>query len=151
MARSLPGTSQSGGGGIDQVDCPAVGACTALVSFVINREAEPSVSTEKNGTWRNPQAIITAAGTVPGTDVGFLSCSAVGSCVLVGAIARRYELQAAAAAEVNGRWGRDILLPGILAVDHGQESQIEAVSCPARSRCTAVGSFGTHLFVTTQR
>lgn len=150
-AKSLPGTSKSGGGGIDQLDCPAVGACAALVSFVINREAEPSVSTEKNGTWRNPQAIITAAGTVPGTDVGFLSCSAVGSCVLAGAIARHEELQAAAAAEVNGRWGPDILLPGILAADHGRESQIEAVSCPARSRCTAVGSFGTHLFVTTQR
>jgi len=147
-AESLPGAVKPGAAGIYGLDCPAAGACSAFGTLAVHRQMEPFVSTEKNGTWHNPQ-IITGPG--PGTGLDQLSCSAAGSCVLVAAIEVRSSLQAAAAAQVNGRWGPDRVLRGILAVDHGTDSQIDAVSCPARSRCTAIGSFGTHLFVTTQR
>jgi hypothetical protein len=151
-AESLPGTSKLGSG-IDQLDCPAVGACSALGTFVVHREAQPFVSTEKNGTWHDPQTI-TGAG--PGsTEFDTLTCPAVGSCVFAGAIVVRGEAQAAFAAQLNGRWGPARILRGIRALDHGEASSIEAVSCPARSRCTAVGSFGIlvagHLFATAQR
>jgi hypothetical protein len=135
-AKTLPGTAALNSG-IGELSCPAPGDCTALGSFAVGDEARLFVSTEKNGTWHNPQTIA-GYGPGPGTAVGSLTCPAAGNCVLTGAITD--EPQAASAAQLNGHWGRASLLPGILATDKGQASAIEALSCPARSRCTAVGS-----------
>jgi hypothetical protein len=155
MAQTLPGTSTPGGG-IDQLDCPAAGACSAAGSFELDHGVtQPFVVSEKNGTWHTAQTI-TGAG--PGRSVlDSLSCDASGNCVLAGEIVVNGEFQAASAAQVDGRWGPATMLRGIRALDHGKESTIDAVSCPPRSRCTAVGSFSfgssgiAHLFVTAQR
>ena len=49
--------------------------------------------------------------------------------------------EASVAAEVNGKWGKATVLPGLLTLaKHEASSQTEAVSCPAASRCEAVGS-----------
>ena len=152
-AESVPGTLRLGGG-IDQLDCPAAGACSAAGSFYVGQQAQPFVSTEENGTWHKAQTI-TGAGPGPSPALDSLSCRAAGSCVLAGAIAAPGGIQAATAAQVNGRWGPARVLPGVRTLDRGQNSAIDAVFCPARSRCTAVGSFGIlvsgELFVTAQR
>ena len=151
-AEPLPGTVKLGGG-IDQLDCPAAGACSAAGLFYVGRQVRPFVSTERNGTWRWARAV-TGAHRGPSPTLQVLSCAAAGRCVLAGAIAASRGVQAATAAEVNGHWGRARVLPGMRAVDGGQDSAIGAVSCPPRSPCTAVGSFGIlvsgHLFVTAQ-
>lgn len=154
-AQTLPGTSQPGAGGISQLDCTAAGACSAAGDFVVPHKpedlAEPFVSVEKNGTWHTAQ---TVAGARPGSALDWLSCAAAGNCVLAGGIVFHGQIQAGSAAQVNGRWGPAGILDGIRALDHGQPAQIEAVSCPARSGCTAVGSAGRLLagllFVTAQ-
>ncbi len=153
-AESLPGTLKLEAG-IDQLDSPAAGACSAAgLSGVGRGLVQPFVSTEKNGTWRTAQTI-TGAGPGPSPALGSLSCAAAGNCVLAGAIGVRGGIQAASAVQVNGRWGPARVLRGMLALDRRHDSTIDAVSCPARSRCTAVGSFGIlvsgHLFVTAQR
>lgn len=148
----LPGTTRLGGG-IDQLDCPATGACSAAGSFPVGRLDRPFVSAEKNGTWHNAKAVTGAR--PDGKALDLLSCSAAGNCVLAGVILVRDEFQAASAAQANGRWGPATMLRGVLATDQGDGSAIEALSCPPRSRCTAVGSFGApgpeHLFITAQR
>jgi hypothetical protein len=152
-AASLPGTLKLGGG-IGQLDCPAAGACSAAGLFYAGQQVQPFVSTEQNGTWRSALTI-TGAGPGPSPALDSLSCRAAGNCVLAGAIAAPGGIQAATAAQVNGRWGPARVLPGVRVLDRGKDSAIDAVSCPARSRCTAVGSFGIlvsgHLFVTAQR
>jgi hypothetical protein len=158
-AVTLPGTTKLAGG-IDQLDCPAAGTCSAVGSFLHGDHAlEPFVSAEKNGTWHTAQTI-TGAGATTGTAFDTLACAAAGTCVLAGAIVPRSQAQAASAAQENYRWGPAGILRGIRALDHGQASAIEAVSCPPRSQCAAVGAFGPmtegmpiygHLFVTVQR
>jgi hypothetical protein len=135
-ATSLPGTFKLGYG-IEQLGCPAAGACSA-VGFVSTPErTQTFVSTEKNGIWHNPQ-VITGAGPGHPDFSGSLSCAAGGSCVLFGGLAGA----AAVAVQVNGRWGPARILRGVRAVARGRADGIGAVSCPARSRCTAIGSFG---------
>jgi len=152
-AEFLPGTfNLGGGGGIDQLDCPAAGACTALGDLSVE---QPFVSTEQNGTWHTAQTI-TGAGPSGGDIFDSISCAAAGNCVFAGDIpVRGGQQQAATAEQVNGRWGPATVLPGILAIDHGQDSALEAVSCPPRSRCTAVGSLTDggpgYLLATVQR
>jgi len=138
----VPGTPQldqnGGGAEIRQVICPAAGQCTVLgVSFTPESDvATPFVAVQKNGIWRTFQRI---AGN-PSSDAS-LSCSTGDNCVLGTSIAVRRHIHAAFAAEVNGRWGRATLLTGVRALGTGYGSQIDAVSCPALFRCTAVGTF----------
>ena len=115
----------------------------------------PFVSVQTNGTWHNAQRI---AGTgYKNLNVTFsLSCPTAGNCVLGGSIPARGGWHAAFAAEVKGIWGPARLLPGVLALDQARHySQIDAVSCAALNRCTAVGYFydknGRVPLATTQR
>jgi|HubBroStandDraft_1064217.scaffolds.fasta_scaffold17897_2 hypothetical protein len=148
-AESVPGTLKLGGGGIEGLDCPAPGACRGIGSFVLHRELEPFVSTEKNGIWQAPQIIV--GGGPIGTESDSLACVTVSSCVLAGSLPDNASVQAATAAQAGGRWGPATLLRGIRALDDDQSSAINALSCPSAGHCTAIGSFGTSLFVTTQR
>jgi hypothetical protein len=136
----LPGTFKPGYG-FGQLDCPAAGACSAVGSVSTPQRLQTFVSTEKNGIWHNAQAITGAGPGHPGF-TGSLSCAAAGSCVLAGAIEVPAAGGAAAAVQVNGRWGPARILRGVRSVARGRSADIEAVSCPARSRCTALGSFG---------
>ena len=147
-ARSLPGTFKFRYG-IGQLACTAAGECSAVGSVPPDQGGQALVSTETNGTWHSVQ-IITAASPGPAPlALGSLSCNA-GGCVLAGDIVVRGGAQAAAAVQVNGRWGPARILPGVSA-----GSGIAVVSCPARSRCTAVGFLGEfssgHLFAVVQR
>jgi hypothetical protein len=154
-AAFLPGTLKLGTG-IGQLDCPAVGACSAAGVFEAGLAGvQPFVSTEQNGTWHNAQTI---TGVAPGPypSLHSLSCRAAGNCVLAGSIpvpgGAPGGVQAATAAQVNGHWGPARVLPGVRTLDQGHDSEIVVVFCPPRSRCTAVGRFGLtdHLFVTAQ-
>jgi hypothetical protein len=140
----LPGTSQLSQAEIEQISCPAAGQCTVLGQTSSQSPGhdtlQPFVAVQKNGTWHNAQRI---AGT--GNDnlrvTYSLSCATAGNCVIGGAIPARGGWHAAFAAEVNGRWGRARVLPGVFALDQGRYSQIDVVSCAALLRCTAVGFF----------
>jgi hypothetical protein len=149
QAESVPGSAKHGGGGIDVLACPAVGACAAQGVFYVGMQSEPFVSTEKDGTWHAAQTI---AGAGP-TDAGLwgLGSAAAGRCVLAGDVRTDNHYQAATAELAGGRWGRAKILPGILTLEAGRGSAIEAVSCPAGSGCTVIGAFGAHMFAAAQR
>jgi hypothetical protein len=135
-AVSLPGTAKLDTG-IGELTCPAPGDCSALGSFGGGTTAKLFVSVEQNGTWHEAQ-------TIPGNGSAsdWLTCPAVGHCILATAILVHGNPQAATAEEVNGHWERPTVLPGIVSQDHGKPSALEALSCPEKSRCTAVGSAG---------
>ena len=147
-ALPLPGTSKQGAS-ISQLACPAVGTCTAIGTFGVSL---PFMSAENNGTWHTASAI---AGARSGSTLNWLACPAVGDCVIAGAIVVHRKLQAATVTQVSGRWSPAKVLPGMLAVDHGLQSQIQALSCPVNARCAAIGSYGAfvagQLFFTAQR
>ncbi len=154
-AETLPGTLKLGSG-IDQLDCPAAGVCSAAGIFSVGRLSRPFVATEKNGTWHAAQTIVGARRGPDIPSLDRLSCAAAGDCVLAGAIATGSgAVQAGTTEQVKGRWGPASVLPGMRDLDRGQDSAIAALSCPPRSRCTAIGSFGAlvtgHLFLTVQR
>lgn len=140
----LPGTAQLNGPEVEQIRCPAAGQCTVLgqtTTFSPGHDTlQPFVVVQKNGTWQNAQRI---AGTGNGnlSATFSLSCPTAGNCALGGTIPAHGGWQAAFAAEENSTWGRARLLPGVLALDHGRSSRIEAVSCPVLHRCIAVGTF----------
>jgi hypothetical protein len=55
-AKFLPGTFKLRDG-IDELACPAVGACSATSEASPRQGSQTFVSTEKNGTWHNAQVI----------------------------------------------------------------------------------------------
>ncbi|HUD39485.1 MAG TPA: hypothetical protein VMR14_21490 [Streptosporangiaceae bacterium] len=149
QAEVLPGSAKHGGGGIDVLACPAVGACAAQGVFYVGMQSEPFVATEKDGTWHTAQ---TVAGFSP-SDAGqwWLGCAAAGRCVLAGDVRTDNHYQSATAELAGGRWGRAEILPGILTLEGKQGSGIDSVSCPLHTGCTVLGDFGAHMFAAAQR
>ena len=45
--------------------------------------------------------------------------------------------------ETNGTWGNAEQVPGIEAIDTGQDSDVTLVTCPSAGNCAAAGSTAT--------
>jgi hypothetical protein len=100
------------------------------------------VATEKNGTWSDAievpgtaalntqhEAEVTAVSCAPGTPgyctaVGYYSSKAVGQ-------------QGFVVTETNGTWGTASAIPGLAALNKGNEAELTALSCAAAANCAA--------------
>lgn len=84
-----------------------------------------------------------SGGVQAGFGVGELtgvSCSSMRSCIAVGAQPSRFTQ---GGLPVAGRWNGSEWLVQSVPIPPGQSGQLDAVSCPSRTHCMAVGSAGT--------
>jgi hypothetical protein len=145
-AIEVPGTAalnQGGAAGVHSVSCASAGNCTAGGSFTdSDRQAQPFVASETNGTWH-------AAIDVPGIndiDGGFvqsLSCASAGNCAAGGTyLDGAMQDHAFVASETNGTWHAAIEVPGTAPPNpNGGGAEVNSVSCASAGNCLAGGHY----------
>jgi hypothetical protein len=146
-AQQVPGTGTLNAGGyaaVDRISCRSAGNCSAGgdykngsgtgLTFVVN---------EVNGKWRKAQELpgIGTLNTAYNAYTEALSCGSVGNCAIGGAYdSTEGAGQVFVANEVNGHWGRAKELPGLSALNTGDDAGV-ALSCAARGSCSAGGEY----------
>jgi hypothetical protein len=147
-AEQMPGIAALNTSGFSQLEllsCPAAGDCTAGGFATVTGAHNVSfVAAERNGKWGK-------AGSLPGLtklDLGgqdyvdALSCAQLGYCAAAGNyIDGSARVESYVVAETKGKWGTARELPGLGTLNAGGQASIDAISCPARGSCTAVGSY----------
>lgn len=122
-------------------------ACTAGTAAHHPGRAQSAVR-KLLGTWGAPQevpglAALVGTGTAQLTSV---SCASPGNCGAGGYYARSSVSEAFVVSQVNGVWGRAMVVPGIVALSHGRGSQLTSVSCASPGNCSAGGSYTTGIY-----
>ncbi len=133
--------------GFSALTCPAVGSCVAVGDGLSTSGGGGVVATLTNGTWTATEAPLppnTPAGTLG--LLGAVSCSAVGSCVAVGAVLTLDLTSATAEGLIDtlsgGQWTATEAPVSPKKSAHSS-SFLESVACPAVGSCVA-GGFATN-------
>jgi hypothetical protein len=131
----------------DDIACPSSTWCEAISGFSTRHHYLDTFSSRfANSTWF-PAEPIPASGQLSGQDtpsMSYLSCAQAGECVAVGSGVVRGNELAAVAIQIGGRWSRSQVVPGSeRLLQHGDSSQITAVSCAPSGYCVLDGSYGT--------
>jgi hypothetical protein len=124
LNHSQPGSTAQ----VNSVSCASAGNCAAGGIYTdANQNLEGFVVTERNGRWGQASSL--------GADllVSSVSCPSSGNCTAVGVLSVDRER--------NGRWGKPIFLPGLMALDKGHFVQVLSLSCTAPGNCSAGGNF----------
>lgn len=136
-------------GGFSSESCPAPGDCMAVGTYDSNPVAEgPDLAIaepERSGSWSLPVTIGAASFDREGTDLNAVSCTAVGTCLAVGAYLDD-GWQAMVAVDSHGTWQPP--LAAALSVPGAVTSYFSAVACPAAGTCVLVGQATTGAGVT---
>jgi len=133
--------------------CSSAGNCTLAGTDRPATSAgnQAIVVRERDGQWGQATAISVPAslGSIS-MNIGTLSCAGdssatQGNCLAGGfyeTTAMRY--RAWVVSEAGGRWGRALLVPGILTLNVGGLAVVNQVSCAAPGDCAAGGYYSNH-------
>ena len=130
---------------VDEVSCGSAGNCVAAGYYSHGQIGRRGfVAVEQNGRWG-------IAIEVPGlaaldkdgySDVTSVSCASAGNCAAGGYYTFHGGDQGSfVASERNGRWATAIQVPGLGALNMGQDAGVSEVSCASAGNCTAVGGY----------
>lgn len=105
--------------------------------------AAPAASSDSGGVWGNAQEIPGTAALNAGNATALaVSCASPGECSAGGQYAASPgNIQVFTVSEVNGTWGSAEEVPGLSALNGGQEASISSVSCATPGNCAAAGSY----------
>ena len=146
---ALPNASPAGESGIGAISCTSPGNCTAAGRYTdTTGNVLPFVVTEKNGVWGQAQSL---PGTVP-LDPKFnqaaitgMSCPAPGQCSAAGFYGSDLNAENVSvpfvATQVNGKWGAAHQVPGLAALNLGNQGAITSVWCGTPGNCAAGGFY----------
>ncbi len=128
-----------------------VGAVSTLFAVLLN-----FTTAGASGTWNNAIAVpgLAALNTGNYALVDTVSCSSGGNCAVVGSYDNGSGAQGFVVSQTNGVWGTALPVPGLAALNTGNNARAIAVSCPSDGNC-AIGGFyrngsGFQGFVATQ-
>ena len=137
-ALEVPGTSAlnaKGRAGVDAIDCPAAGDCTAAGDYLSKRGAAESFAVNATGgRWQDAIQLPGLARLGTGAGIAGVACTSA-SCEVGGTL----DTSSAGGSrgfligEARGRWGAPHLVPG-------SSSAITTLSCPAAGNCVAGGT-----------
>jgi hypothetical protein len=102
------------------------------------------VAVEQNGRWGTAIEVpgLAALDKDGYSDVPSVSCASAGNCTAGGDYTFHGGDQGAfVASERNGRWATAIEVPGLGALNTGQDAGVSEVSCASAGNCTAVGGY----------
>lgn len=135
------------GASIDTLSCQPGGNCTGAGTYFTSDTDHVFAVSETHGTW-GAARLIRGFAALPGGGVSFpadtsLSCPSAGNCTVGGTyVSKREGVQVFVATEKNGKWGPAQALPGLAALNTGQEGSIAGLACFSAGNCTAAGSYG---------
>jgi hypothetical protein len=131
--------------GIASVSCASAGNCSAGGSYTGGSgKDQVFVVGEKKGTWDTAIELPGIAALNVGGDAGLssISCASPGNCAAGGSYAQGHFLaQAFVVSQTNGTWGTAVQVPGIAALNTGQQAQVNSVSCASPGYCSAGGYY----------
>jgi hypothetical protein len=145
-AFQAPGTDLGGGAAVKALSCPSAGNCTA--SGIDDQHAAgpgaagPAfVADEVHGVWGK-------AIQVPGTsgyaqvDASTVSCSTAGNCGVGGVLnSKNGTNEPFVDNEVHGVWAKATVVPGMGALNTGDDGSASSISCPTAGDCTVTGVY----------
>jgi hypothetical protein len=165
-AEEVPGTAAlnvDGNAAVNSVSCASAGNCSAGGSYADSTNPQfpdapqAFIISEVNGTWGT-------ATEVPGTatldDGGAavlesVSCASAGNCSAGGYYGNGGSYLPFVVSQVGGTWGTAQQVPGIDALNDGDDSGVDSVSCASAGNCSAGGDYtdasgGQQAFVVSQ-
>jgi hypothetical protein len=151
-AIQVPGTAALDKGEdayVNSVSCASAGNCAAGGVYYTDSaedDAHPFVVSESNGTWHTAIQVpgIAALDKSGIAVVSSVACGSAGNCGAVGG----YETgvagagqQAFVVSESNGTWHTAIQVPGLAALNKGEDASAGSVSCGSAGNCAAGGYY----------
>jgi hypothetical protein len=85
--------------------------------------------------------------------VSSVSCASAGNCAVGGYYTFHGDQGAFVASERNARWAKAIAVPGLSALNTGEDAGVTSVSCTSAGNCAAGGGYAGHgqAFVAAER
>jgi cytochrome c551/c552 len=147
-AEQLPGIAALNTGGGAQADtmyCASAGNCVTAGSYTdSSRHYQSFVAGETNGTWGSAQEVPGTAALNASGNGGADSvwCASAGNCTMTGSYqnSARAVLQYVAT-ETDGTWQDAQAIPGLAALNAGDNAGFSSVSCAAVGNCSIDGTY----------
>ena len=134
-----------GDAAIGPVSCAASGDCLAAGTFSTpGWHDHPFLVSQVRGKWGRAQRVLGMAGLDRGNEasISSVSCSGPGNCTIGGSYRDGSgHTHAWVASQVRGKWARAHQLPGMAALNKGNGSGLNSVSCISIGNCTADGDY----------
>jgi hypothetical protein len=130
---------------VSSVSCPSAGNCAAGGYYTARHHGgQGFLVGERNGRWGKAIEVpgLDALNTGNAAAAGPLSCPSAGNCAVGGYYTGRHHSgQVFLVAGRNGRWGKATPVPGLAALNTGDDAQLESVSCASAGNCAAGGYY----------
>ena len=162
----VPGTAITGQNyNLNAISCPAAGDCS-IGGWHTNARNQftPWVAAEHGGHWSKADDVPGLAALDGGLDsqLTTLACATVGNCAAGGLVnvhvtRKTIRIEAFVVSEAGGKWGKGILVPGIVKLDGDGNSDTSAIACATASHCIAGGDyehngkFSLYTFISVER
>ena len=151
QAREMPGLGALNKGGqaiVWSVSCASPGNCAAGGFYRDrHRHYQGFVAVERHGHWGQAIEVPGLGALNKGGEaaVAWVSCGSVGDCAAGGYYRDRHRhSQGFVAVERHGHWGRAIEVPGLGALNKGEDAGVDAVACASPGNCTVGGFYRDH-------
>jgi hypothetical protein len=143
----VPGLAALNTGGdaeINSVSCPSAGNCSAGGIYnYFTTAAQGWVVSQVRGRWGKVKQVPRLERLNYGNaQVSSVSCGANGNCSAGGYYTNPASLSRAfVVSQIRGTWRKAKKIPGLAALDTGDNSQLNSVSCAAANHCSAGGYY----------
>ncbi len=128
---------------LTSLSCAASNDCAAIGWYYDkSRRLHGLLLSERAGKWK-ASGLVLHAKAPGGIFLNSVDCGSRGNCVAIGYWGSHGKTYGLTVAERGGKWGRGIkaVLPRGAAASNKAHTFLNAVSCSAARRCTAVGSY----------
>jgi hypothetical protein len=160
-AIEVPGTAaldKDDAAQVNSVSCASAGNCSAGGIYEnASGHVEAFVVNETGGKWGTAIEVPGTAALDDGGDAGVqsVSCGAAGNCSAGGFYENASgHVEAFVVNETGGKWGTAAEVPGIAAINTGEDAGTDSVSCASAGNCSAGGFYeqasGRQVFVVSE-
>ena len=125
------------------VSCSSDGNCAIGGYFVDSAGYQGFVATQTNGTWNAaiPVPGLATLNTGNSAAVESVSCSSNGNCSIGGYFVNGSGYQGFVATQTNGTWNAAVAVPGLAALNTGNDALVNSVSCSSNGNCSIGGYY----------
>ncbi|MDW3213468.1 MAG: hypothetical protein R8G01_05690 [Ilumatobacteraceae bacterium] len=147
----------AGSASVDAVSCSSPGNCSAVGYYEDDDGYGSFVVSQVDGVWGTaiPVPGLATLNVGRDTEVRAISCTSDGNCSAGGYYTDAGDVnQAFVVSQVDGVWGDAMPVPGLAALNTGDDAEVNVLSCGAPGDCLAGGEYssdlGNHAFVVSQ-
>lgn len=128
------------------MSCGAPGNCSAVGQFQQKGGTTRAyIVSESKGVW-GKAILVPGLDTLNGKHLSSLttiSCASKGDCTAGGSYGLNDHQIAFTVSEKNGTWGQATLVPGLDALNKGDATYVQSVSCPSKGDCGVIGTYSS--------